>query len=62
MFFLFLGRAFGWLRSLPTIIVVYASTIQVNAFQEELFGNRCNRSLGLTLKAVNHPANFGGLQ
>ena len=45
-----MGRAFGWLCLFPTIIVVYATTIQVNVFQDGLVENRCNRSLGLTLK------------
>ena len=49
-FLCLLGRAFGWLCLFPTIIVVYATTIQVNVFQDGLVGNRCNRSLGLTLK------------
>ena len=49
-FSLSLGRAFGWLCLFPTIIVVYATTIQVNVFQDGLVGNRCNRSLGLTLR------------
>ena len=49
-FFVSLGRAFGWLCLFPTIVVVYATTIQVKEFQGGLVGNRCNRSLGLTLK------------
>ena len=31
-FFFALSRAFGWIRLLPTIIVVYATKVQVNAF------------------------------
>ena len=49
-FSLSLGRAFGWLCLFPTIVVVYATTIQVNEFQDGLVGNRCKQSLGLTLK------------
>ena len=49
-FFLSLGWAFIWLRLLPAIIVVYASTIQVHEFQDGLLGNKCNRFMGLTLK------------
>ena len=49
-FFLSLGGAFGCLCLFPAIVVVYATTIQVNEFQDGLVGNRCNRSLGLTLK------------
>ena len=41
--FLPLGRAFGWLCLLPTIIVVYVTIVQVNAFHG-LLGNRCIRS------------------
>ena len=49
-FFLLFGRAFGWLCLLPTIIVVYAIIVQVNASQKGLLENRYHQSLGLTLK------------
>ena len=49
-FFIVFGSGFRLVGLLPTIIVVYATTIQVNVFQDGLVGNRCNRSLGLTLK------------
>ena len=49
-FVVFLPDYFGWLCLFPSIVVVYATTNQVNEFQDGLVGNRCNRSLGLTLK------------
>ena len=45
---LWVGLSVGYVCFL--LIVVYATTIQVNEFQDGLLGNRCNRSLGLTLK------------
>ena len=50
--FLSLGRAFGRLCLLSAIIVVYAATVQDNAFEDGLLGNGCSRCLGLTLKLI----------
>ena len=51
-FYLPSGRAFGWLCLFPAIIIVYATIVYVNWFQDELLRNGCSRSLGLTLKST----------